>query len=46
VDPEAALLASLAKADRKYPADRVRGQMLKYDEYGPADPGDERRGRR
>lgn len=35
VDPEAALVASLAKAERKYPADRVRGRALKYDEYEP-----------
>lgn len=33
VDLGAALEAGLAKAERKYPADRVRGKALKYDEY-------------
>lgn len=33
VDLDAALEAGLAKAERKYPADRVRGRALKYDEY-------------
>ncbi len=33
VDLGAAFDAGLAKAERKYPADRVRGKALKYDEY-------------
>lgn len=37
IDLEAALVHKLAKAAEKYPADRVRGRSLKYDEY-PDDP--------
>ena len=33
VDLGAAVLAKLAKAEEKYPADRVRGKALKYHEY-------------
>lgn len=33
VDLEAALHAKLAKAEEKYPVERVRGRALKYDEY-------------
>ena len=33
VDLGAAMEAGLAKAERKYPADRVRGKALKYHEY-------------
>jgi dCTP diphosphatase len=33
IDLSAALDAKLADAERKYPADRVRGLALKYDEY-------------
>lgn len=33
VDLGAALTAKLAAAERKYPADRVRGKALKYHEY-------------
>lgn len=33
VDLAAALDDKLARAERKYPADRVRGRALKYDEY-------------
>ena len=33
VDLGAAVVDKLARAERKYPADRVRGQALKYDEY-------------
>lgn len=33
VDLSAALEAKLEDAARKYPADRVRGRALKYDEY-------------
>ena len=33
VDLAAALERGMAKAERKYPADRVRGRALKYDEY-------------
>ncbi len=33
IDLEAAMLAKLAAAEEKYPADRVRGQARKYDEY-------------
>ncbi len=33
-DLEAAVLAKLANNAERYPADRVRGKMLKYDEYG------------
>ena len=33
VDLEAALRSKLARAEQKYPADRVRGKALKYDEY-------------
>lgn len=33
VDLAEALRAKLAKAEQKYPADRVRGRALKYDEY-------------
>jgi NTP pyrophosphatase (non-canonical NTP hydrolase) len=33
IDLPAAVDAKLARAEQKYPADRVRGQALKYDEY-------------
>ena len=33
VDLGAAMEAGLAKAERKYPAERVRGKALKYHEY-------------
>ena len=33
IDLAAALDAKLAKAELKYPVERVRGQALKYDEY-------------
>ena len=33
VDLSAALEKKLAEADAKYPADKVRGQAKKYDEY-------------
>ncbi len=33
VDLERALLAKLDRAKAKYPADKVRGKALKYDEY-------------
>jgi len=33
VDLGAALVDKLARAELKYPADRVKGQALKYDEY-------------
>ena len=33
IDLSLALKAGLAKANRKYPADRVRGKALKYNEY-------------
>jgi NTP pyrophosphatase (non-canonical NTP hydrolase) len=33
IDLEAAFRAKLAAAEEKYPADRVRGKALKYDEY-------------
>ena len=33
IDLEAALLAKLAAAEEKYPAERVKGKALKYDEY-------------
>jgi NTP pyrophosphatase (non-canonical NTP hydrolase) len=38
IDLGDALIAKLEAADRKYPADRVRGRALKYDEY-PDDDG-------
>ena len=38
VDLGAAVAAKLAQAERKYPADRVRGQALKYDEYQEWEP--------
>ena len=41
VDLGAAMERGLEKAERKYPADRVRGQALKYDEYAEWDAGDE-----
>ena len=37
VDLAAALKRKLAAAAEKYPADRVRGQALKYDEYAEWD---------
>ena len=33
VDLDRAVEAAMAKAERKYPAERVRGKALKYDEY-------------
>jgi len=39
VDLAAALTDKLARAELKYPADRVRGQALKYDEYPEWEPG-------
>lgn len=33
IDLAAALRDKLARAEKKYPADRVRGRALKYDEY-------------
>lgn len=33
IDPERALADKLAEAAKRYPADRVRGRALKYDEY-------------
>ena len=33
VDLGEAVVAKLDKAEKKYPADRVRGRALKYDEY-------------
>lgn len=33
IDPATALVDKLAVAEAKYPADRVRGSALKYDEY-------------
>jgi len=33
IDLSEAVDAGLKKAERKYPADRVRGRALKYDEY-------------
>ena len=33
IDPLKALSEKLDVAEQKYPADRVRGQALKYDEY-------------
>ena len=33
IDLAAALEQKLARAEQKYPADRVKGQALKYDEY-------------
>lgn len=44
VDLEAAFRDKLARAEQKYPAERVRGQARKYDEYpvdSSADPTDE-----
>ncbi len=38
IDLGEALQAGLAKANRKYPADRVRGKALKYDEYDEWQP--------
>lgn len=39
VDLAAAVERKLAEADAKYPADRVRGRALKYDEYDDGDGG-------
>lgn len=33
IDLAEAVASKLERAERKYPADRVRGQALKYDEY-------------
>jgi dCTP diphosphatase len=33
IDLGAAVLDKLARTEQKYPADRVRGKALKYDEY-------------
>lgn len=33
VDLEAALASKLARAEEKYPVEKVRGKALKYDEY-------------
>ena len=33
VDLESALASKLARAELKYPAEKVRGKALKYDEY-------------
>jgi dCTP diphosphatase len=40
IDLEAALRDKLERARRKYPADVVRGQALKYDEYPDAEEPD------
>lgn len=41
VDLEAALASKLARAEQKYPADRVRGRALKYHEYDDWEGGPE-----
>jgi NTP pyrophosphatase (non-canonical NTP hydrolase) len=41
IDLAAALEAKLEVAERKYPADRVRGKALKYHEYAAYEPHDE-----
>jgi dCTP diphosphatase len=38
VDLGAALVDKLERAERKYPAERVRGQARKYDEYPEYEP--------
>lgn len=38
VDLGPAVLRKLESAERKYPAERVRGKMMKYDEYEEWDP--------
>lgn len=40
VDLAAALESKLARAEAKYPAERVRGRALKYDEYPDWTPED------
>ncbi len=41
IDLATALEAKLARAERKYPAERVRGKALKYDEYPDWTPEDQ-----